>query len=336
MIHFRQRPFRTPHSALRALAALALALLLASPADAKEPKVLFIGIDGCRFDAVQAARAPQLAALVAEGTLANDCQILSERFQGSDTCSGPGWSSILTGVWADKHGIVDNKFTAPNYREFPHFFARLKEVRPTAFTVSLVTWIPIQRNIVSAADIAEALLPPDEDWVQGDANVAQRAKQVLAQQNPTVLFAYFGQVDEIGHKHGFHPTSKEYIAAIERVDVHVGEVAAAMRQRPTYGDEDWLVIVTSDHGGQGTGHGGGHQVPEIRNSFLIVSGAAATRGKFEQQTYLVDAPVTALAHLGISPKADWKLDGKAVGLKDANVAGRAARPAGQTADTHGP
>jgi arylsulfatase A-like enzyme len=74
------------------------------------------------------------------------------------------------------------------------------------------------------------------------------------------------------------------------------------------------VVVTSDHGGKGKGHGDGHQSPEILNSFLIVSGPSAERGKFTEQTYLVDAPVTVLTHLGVKIDPSWKLDGRAVGL----------------------
>ena len=105
--------------------------------------------------------------------------------------------------------------------------------------------------------------------------------------------------------------------AIERVDGHVGAGAGEARAyaRPSYEQEDWLVIVTSDHGGQGTGHNNGHNVPEILNSFLIVSGAAAGRvASSNDTTYLVDVVPTALAHLGIEPAEEWGLDGHAVGL----------------------
>ena len=88
-----------------------------------------------------------------------------------------------------------------------------------------------------------------------------------------------------------------------------------MKARKKYAEEDWLFVVTSDHGGQGKGHGGGHDKPEIFNSFLIVSGNAAKRGTFDEQVYLVDAPVTVLAHLGVQPKDAWKLDGRPVGLE---------------------
>jgi len=42
--------------------------------------------------------------------LGYDETIVNERHQGSEPSSGPGWSSILTGVWADKHGVDGNSF----------------------------------------------------------------------------------------------------------------------------------------------------------------------------------------------------------------------------------
>jgi predicted AlkP superfamily pyrophosphatase or phosphodiesterase len=288
-----------------------------SAADAK--KVLFIGIDGTRFDSVEKADTPNLDRLMQEGIYSPTCLILGERDQQNDTVSGPGWSSILTGVWADKHGVQNNSFKGMNYGEYPHFFARLKEVRPAAKTVSLVTWKPIYEKIVSAADVSlhyEEKVRSLSGYDRSDTLAAEEAVKQLTLGNPDALFLYIGQVDETGHAHGFHPTVPEYIAAIERADALIGRVITAMKARPTYAQEDWLVIVTSDHGGKGRNHGGGHNDPEILNSFLIVSGPSARRGTFTEQVYLVDASVTALAHLGIKPKDGWRLDGRAVGLKE--------------------
>ncbi|HEY1065364.1 MAG TPA: sulfatase-like hydrolase/transferase, partial [Pirellulales bacterium] len=99
------------------------------------------------------------------------------------------------------------------------------------------------------------------------------------------------------------------------VDGHVGDVMTALKNRKTLAQEDWLVIVCTDHGGQGKGHGGGRKTPEIRNVFLIVSGDAAQSGVVEAETYQVDVVPTALTHLGVAIKPEWKLDGKPVGLK---------------------
>lgn len=292
-----------------------LLLVLPLSAAEKTKKALYLGIDGTRFDAILAAETPNLDSLVKDGIYADNCLILGERYQKNDTISGPGWSTILTGVWADKHGVHDNSFKGRNYGEYPHLFARIKSQQPDARTVSLVTWKPIDDFIVSHADVKKVWSDNRKDYAAYDASAAEEAIKQLAEPKLDCLFLYFGQVDESGHKHGFHPTVKEYLAAIERVDKHIGEVLAALRARKTYDQEDWVIVVTSDHGGKGLGHGGGHQTPEILNSFLIVSGENTQRGKFEEQTYLVDPAVTVLTHLGVKIDDAWKLDGQPRGLK---------------------
>lgn len=297
------------------------AVLVCAFAGAAEPakkKVLMIGMDGTRFDSIQKAETPNLDALMKGGCYTGECLILGKRYQKNDTISGPGWSTILTGVWADKHGVHDNGFKGSHYDEYPHIFARLKEVRPEARTASYVTWEPIHSNIVSQADESLNFEQKEHavaDYDRYDNEAATATVKQLSEGDPDLVFFYIGQIDVAGHTHGFHPTVPQYIAAIERGDVLIGKVVAAMQGRKTFAQEDWLVIVTSDHGGKGTGHGGGHTTPEILNSFLIVSGASARQGPLEEQIYLVDGPVTALAHLGVKAKEEWKLDGRPVGLK---------------------
>jgi predicted AlkP superfamily pyrophosphatase or phosphodiesterase len=296
---------------------LILALIGTATADEaaeKTKRVLYLGIDGCRFDALTKAKTPHLDWLMADGIHSGQCLILGERYRKNDTISGPGWSTIYTGVWADKHGVHDNSFKGSNYAEFPHFFRRVKGALPEARCVSFVTWTPIHEFIVSDADVSKAF-EFEKDYARSDAAAVVEVVKEIKDNDPLVVAYYIGNVDETGHKHGFHPSVAEYIAAIEQADRHVGEVLAAIESRKSYGEEEWLVVVTSDHGGKGTGHGGGHDVPEIFNSFLIVSGMSAERGEFQEQVYLVDAVPTILTFLGIKPDDAWKLDGRAVGLK---------------------
>ena len=300
------------------LTSLSLLLLTSAAVAAESPphkKVLVIGIDGCRSDALKSAETPNLDRLIREGVLVENTEIIGERPTGSDTISGPGWSSILTGVWADKHGVTDNEFQGANYREYPHFFRRLKDARPDAATASLVSWPPIHERIVTAADVSKALLGETKDYVAADKRVAAEASRLLAEQNPDAVFVYFGNVDETGHKAGFHPTITEYREAIEEVDRHVGTVLESIRSRANYPQEDWLVLVCTDHGGRGTGHGDGHAFPEIRTVFLIISGPSVEREPIRQNTFLVDVVATALKHLGVTIQAEWKLDGQPVGLR---------------------
>lgn len=291
----------------------------ASPLVAAEPvkKVLIIGIDGCRFDALRKAETPNLDKLAEQGGVAQPTRIFPSHYREADTLSGPGWSNVLCGVWADKHRVMDNEFTAPNYDEYPHFFARLKEARPEATTASFSSWGPIARNILRSADESLDAEDDSHDYVAADERVAVAAVKHLREADPTVTVVYLGQVDEMGHKDGFHPSVPTYIEAIERVDGHVGKLLEAIESRPNRKNEEWLVLVTTDHGGVGTGHGGGHDNPEVACSWLIVSGDGAAQGKIAGERGQVDLVPTAFKHLGVAIDPAWKLDGEAVGLKTA-------------------
>src|SRR5438132_243269 len=119
-----------PNKCVR-LCLLASALLV-QPAAAQGPvkKVLLIGIDGCRPDALLAAKAPNLHGLIQDGCFSDKAQALEF------TVSGPCWSSMLTGVDWKKHGVRDNSYKGSNFGEFPNVLARFKKARPQGFAAS--------------------------------------------------------------------------------------------------------------------------------------------------------------------------------------------------------
>lgn len=281
-------------------------------------RVLLIGIDGCRTDAIQAADPPHLRSLIDHGAFSDATNIVGTRGDKADTVSGPGWSNFLTGVWPDKHGVTNNQFKVTHYDDFPHFFARLKSAFPQANTCSYCTWPPIQDLMVSCAD-ESACFPRDAktepDYAAADKRCVTQAIETLKNGDPDAMFVYFGNVDAIGHRTGFHRSVPEYLAALKVVDTHVGELLEALRKRPNYAQENWLILVGTDHGGRGTSHGGGRESSEVNTVWLIVSGHGAKPGKIEGRTNQVDLVATALTHLGVSIDPQWKLDGHAVGLE---------------------
>lgn len=319
-------------------AVVLLCLGLSHPLDAHGPgkendfagkRVLFIGVDGCRADALVAAMerglAPQMKALCeSEGGL------LTRKFYAGGelgapthqrTVSGPGWSSLLTGVWLDRHGVKDNRFLGGRFQTYAHFMRRIKEVQPKAFCASFADWPPIHDFIADGSRIngAEFLdvkftRTPDAsrhfvDNPETDIEVREAALKTLRESNPDVMFVYFGQVDEFGHgevdsRANFSPDSTLYLNAISHVDSHVGELIRAMRARPKFAEEDWLVVITTDHGGRGNSHGGDSDVE--RQIWLVAHGKQVPRDKLLNEA----TPQTALvpmiyAHLGITPKPEW-------------------------------
>lgn len=284
---------------------------------ALKKRVLIIGIDGCRPDAIAAAKeAVHLHALVREGAFSEQADVIGDRKVGADTSTGPGWSSILAGVWADKHRVVNNAFQKHKLREYPTFFRRLKEVRPAAATVALVSWKPFEDHVFSLGEGCRMIQDGDKHgYLDADKRVAEAAVKVLKEESPDALFVYFGEVDITGHGYGFHPKSPKYTRALEGVDLHLGQILDTLRKRPAYAKEDWLIVVCTDHGGRGREHGLGQDVPEIRNGLLILHGRSVQPGKLEGRIENVDVAFTCLTHLGVTIAPEWKLDGKVVGLR---------------------
>ena len=141
------------------------------------------------------------------------------------TSSGPGWSSILTGVWKDKHGVQDNSFAGDNFAEFPHFFRRVKELDPDANLSSIVSWGPIDDNIVAAVDAWTTLRARGSGATAAirDRSVRDQAVSYLNNSDPDVLMLHFDQVDIAGHSVGYNAAAAGYRAAISNVDGYIGD-----------------------------------------------------------------------------------------------------------------
>ena len=71
------------------LTALLLSAACSFADEPKVKKVLYIGLDGTRFDAMEKAETPNLDSLMKEGIYSDTCLILGDRYQKNDTISGP-------------------------------------------------------------------------------------------------------------------------------------------------------------------------------------------------------------------------------------------------------
>lgn len=216
---------------------------IVSSAQTNQRKLLFIGIDGCRADVLMSSNTPNVHSLLDHAVYS------TEGLCAYKTWSGNGWSSMLTGVWHTKHGVTDNTFSGSNYANYPDFIQRMEAYDSSLKTISTVHWGPINSTIIQDADI--------ENIVSTDLEVKNSAVQSLSNDDPDVLFLDFDDVDHAGHGFGFSATIPEYVDAIELTDTYVGEILTALYNRPQYANENWLVVLTTDHGGNVNGHGRG-------------------------------------------------------------------------------
>lgn len=300
-------------------------------------RVLVIGIDGLRSDALRQVEVPHLRMLMKTG-VTTWTGVAGGEFGGptqQPTISGPGWATILTGRYLRDHGVGGNGKGAYDqsggYQKTaaPHFARYLKEKFPQAEFASITSWGWIEDYLVPTA--AESIAFHDKGtggtYPERDASVRDKAVSYLSSHDPDVLFVHFDQVDGAGHATGFSPENPVYMNAIKAADGLIGDVLAAIRARHEFPKEDWLVIVTTDHGGRGTAHGG--QSPEERTIPMIVSGRSVLHGRVETSApghHVV--PATVFGFLGVPVDPAWKLEPGTFGLPpyvEPQIAGNTVR-----------
>lgn len=220
-------------------------------------KVLFIGISGCKGKALKAAEAPHIKGLLPHAIYSYDAVT---KFP---TLDGPGWSSVLTGVWNNKHGVTDNTFSGNNFQQYPSIFETIDKVAPDLKTISISisSWDAINSNLNKDADVRI-------DTHGNDEAVKDSAVMYLRQGDPDVIFVEFNSVNHAGKQNGYDTTGNSgYMQEITMVDSYVGEILQTLNNRKNINLEDWLIIVSSEHGGDLNGPG--DNSAEDKNTFNI-------------------------------------------------------------------
>jgi hypothetical protein len=218
-------------------------MLLGDAVDFHRHKALLIGIDGVQYEqlkhAIDAGKAPFITQL--HPTMSYTGGIVGTSTQ-QPTFSGPGWATVLTGAWVNRHRIAGNDSSLRNKTD--SLFKLISLSSPTRHTASIVSWNPINDNFID--DINAGFIELGVKCGGDDQCSTDRTVQELSTGNFDFIFVHLDQADNAGHENGF---GARYQDAIERVDQQIGQILAALdkrkRQNP---DEDWLVMLTTDHG----------------------------------------------------------------------------------------
>jgi len=264
----------------------------------KPSKLLFLAIDGCRVDTLTPTATPHI--LSTFDAYSRTCCV-------NDICwSGPGWSSCFTGVWRYKHNVHGNEFDQAKFTRFPSVVQRLKQYRPTLFSASIVNWAPINDFILNDTTI-------NESYPDNDEQITNRSVELLQTESSLdALFVHLDDIDHAGHDHDYGPNVNKYMEAVKNTDARVGRILSALSARPTYIDESWLIVCTTDHGGSDKTHELG--TPVNRTTFVGLKGDRVVPGEIVPHPLITDITPSILYHFGIAFNPMWQLDGRPIAL----------------------
>lgn len=258
---------------------LALALALALPAAAAEGgrRVVLVSLDGCRADAITPQHAPNVAALRAAGAAA--------RVARADLppVTMTNHATMLTGLSILEHRVLIDSELPGTIGELTLFdYASAAGLRCAFFASKDKLGYFVHDGSVETF----ALGQPEE--------IVAQAVAELRADGPDLIFIHFRDPDSTGHREGW--MSDAYLAALGRMDAHVGRLIEAARAEPT---RETYFLVTADHGGQGFQHI--LPMPEVVNIPWIVAGPGIEPGStIDASVFTADTMPTVLRLLGVA------------------------------------
>lgn len=237
------------------------------PAGKTVKKAIVIGYDGCRADVLQHLdneHDSAIQALLAEkdgNAFLSYCGGVNYPLINTQaTSTAPGWCSMLTGAWADKHGVTDNDVVKnPEYRTLLTTLVEDGIIDESSFYVSWgghfsgdnATYIE-EKTYCEKNNLKVNFLRAGDD----DGTKANTLNDLKKADCADFIFSIFEYTDHVGHDVTFSPYNKDYTQAFYDAEATGLEVINTIKARPTYDTEDWLILITSDHGGSTFGHGG--------------------------------------------------------------------------------
>ena len=227
-------------------------------------KAIVIGYDGCRADilAEMGEENSGIKALLADGASLNLGYCGGANYPEKnvqDTSTAPGWCSILTGKWATEHGVTGNNIT--KNMETKTLLTSLTEDGVVSGASFITKWNGhfVRKKATYLNEKAyceEKGLNVAFNKAEENEDILSATKAELAKENGAdFIFTIYEQTDSVGHNKGFSFNNPKYKEAFKEIDAYGYETINAIKARPTYESEDWLIIIASDHGGIKTNHG---------------------------------------------------------------------------------
>lgn len=277
-----------------------VSLLIAGSLFATKPiakHVVFIGLDGWAANTFDQADMPFVKKLAKEGAFSKEKRAVLE------SSSAINWASIFMGVGPEVHGYLKWGSKTPEMKQpsgvvtingiFPTIFQLERQQHPKSNIAVFYEWDGI-KHLVDSLSLSQIGQYNNDELVKVSTEYFKKYK-------PELAAVVFDSPDHDGHTTGWG--SKEYYAKLHTVDGYISAIFEGLRNAGML--DDTVVIITSDHGGIETHHGG--TTSNETESPIIIWGKGVKAGK--QITDLVvsyDVAATMAHVLGLEMPQSWR------------------------------
>lgn len=292
----------------------------------KEKKAVYIIIDGVPADIIERLDLPAIREISSRGAYGRSyVGGTVGRYDQTPTISAVGYTDLLTSTWVNKHNVPGNSNLSPNYNYWT-IFRIAKEQKKDVKTGLFSSWIdnrtvllgegkPETGNlridyVYDGYELDTAAFPKKEydlNILDVDEHVSKEAAECIRENAPDLSWVYLWYTDDAGHYFGNGEALDESVRIADR---QVGRVWEAVKYRQENFNEDWMIVVTTDHGRDFKGYGHGGQSERERVTWVATNqkvNERMTSGK----SAIVDIAPSISRFLGFEIPRDvlWEQDG---------------------------
>lgn len=250
----------------------------------KTRKVVYVVLDGIPADYIERVHPKYIYDIASQGGYAR-AYTGGEigGYSQTPTISAIGYMNILTGTWMNKHNVDGNSNLKPNYNYWSLF--RIAKEQKKNYTTAIFSGWTDNRTVLigegkketdylkidyvfDSYDNDKVNFPQKKDELQIfdiDSVVSKAAADCIRKDAPDLSWVYLWYTDSGFHIYGDGSFMDQYV---NKTDELVGQIWEAVKYREKHFDEEWMIIVTTDHGRGESGHHHGGQLARERSVWI--------------------------------------------------------------------
>lgn len=200
-------------------------------------KILYIVVDGLSGSDLQKLETPRISE-IGKSSLYSFSSLADANT--TNLTKESAWTTLLTGVNPQKHGVSESDLSSTELAKFPSIFSRINQVNGQFRSAVLATDARIIASLGKDAQVKTAFTT--------DVQLQVEAIKTLKDSEEDLTVLHYSAVDQAGKTSGYSINNATYVSAIRQLDTQIGDLMTTIKARPSYAKENWLVIITSSTG----------------------------------------------------------------------------------------